>query len=97
MRRTFGAACEKLGFSDRQTKRMLGHVTAGGESVNRYTEAEMVDIADRMRRVEELLFSKAPSVYNALRPKGAPRMTDKEDIVASAKPVKRTRNSKLVT
>lgn len=37
LRRTFGAACEKLGFSDRQTKRMLGHVTAGGESVNRYT------------------------------------------------------------
>ena len=97
LRRTFGAACEKLGFSDRQTKRMLGHVTAGGESVNRYTEAEMVDIADRMRRVEELMFSKAPSVYNALRPKGAPRMTDKEDIVASAKPVKRTRKSKLVT
>jgi integrase len=96
LRRTFGAACEKLGFSDRQTKRMLGHVTAGGESVNRYTEAEMSDIADRMRRVEELMFSKAPSVYNALRPKGAQRMTDKEDIVASVKPEKRTRQSKLV-
>ena len=94
LRRTFGAACEKLGFSDRQTKRMLGHVSAGGESVNRYTEAEMVDVAARMERVEELIFSKAPSVYNALRPKGARRMPDKDDIVATAKPERRTRRTK---
>jgi hypothetical protein len=31
LRRTFGAAREKLGLSDRQTKWMLGHSTGGGE------------------------------------------------------------------
>ena len=33
LRRTFGAACEKLGFTDRQVKRTLGHGVAGGETV----------------------------------------------------------------
>jgi hypothetical protein len=51
-------------------------------------------VAARMERVEELIFSKAPSVYNALRPKGARRMPDKEDIVATALPEKRTRRTK---
>lgn len=92
LRRTFGAACEKLGFSDRQTKRMLGHAVAGGESVGRYTGPEWEDLTDRMARIEELILSKAPSVYNALRPKNAPRMHDPEDVVApniASKPSKR--------
>ena len=92
LRRTFGAACEKLGFSDRQTKRMLGHAVAGGESVGRYTGQEWEDLVSRMHRVEELIFSKAPSVYNALRPKNAPRMPDAEDVLApniAPKPSKR--------
>ncbi|HEX7687623.1 MAG TPA: tyrosine-type recombinase/integrase [Burkholderiaceae bacterium] len=76
LRRTFGAACEKLGFSDRQTKRMLGHATGSGQSVNRYTDPEWTDIADRMRRVEELILSKAPNVYNALRPAGTPALPE---------------------
>ena len=82
LRRTFGAACEKLGFSDRQTKRMLGHSISGGESVGRYTGPEWADLVLRMDRIEELILSKAPSVYNAIRPRGAPRMQDPEDVVA---------------
>lgn len=70
LRRTFGAAGDKLGYSDRQTKRMRGHSVGGGESVGRYTSPEWRDIADRMRRVEELILCKAPGVYNALRPEG---------------------------
>ena len=86
LRRTFGAACEKLNYSDRQTKRMLGHSTAGGESVGRYTSPEWQDICSRMEAIEELIFSKAPAVYNALRPKGAPRFPDAEDVVVEKKP-----------
>ncbi|MBK9572931.1 MAG: tyrosine-type recombinase/integrase [Rhodoferax sp.] len=53
LRRTFGAACEKLGLTDRQIKRMLGHGVAGGETLGRYTTPEWEDIADRMKKVEE--------------------------------------------
>jgi len=91
LRRTFGAACEKLGFSDRQTKRMLGHAESEGDAVNRYTEAEWADVADRMRRVEELILSSAPSVYNALRPKALPRMPDIEGIELPTQSKKRSR------
>ena len=80
LRRTFGAACEKLGFTDRQAKRMLGHGVASGETLGRYTSPEWGDIADRMRRVEELILAAAPSVYNALRPKSAARIPDAEDV-----------------
>lgn len=90
LRRTFGAACEKLGFSDRQTKRMLGHSTGTGDSVNRYTAPEWLDIADRMRRVEELILSKAPGVYNALRPEGTPALPE-PDFVISVEPTRPTR------
>lgn len=85
LRRTFGAACEKLGYNDRQIKRLLGHGPALGETLGRYTTPEWADIADRMQRVEELILSKAPSVYNALRPKALPRMGDAEDILAANK------------
>jgi hypothetical protein len=84
LRRTFGAACEKLGFSDRQTKRLLGHAISGKESVGRYTQPEWIDMVDRMQRVEELILSRAPSVYNALRPKSLPRMQETEDVLVSA-------------
>jgi integrase len=70
LRRTFGAACEKLGFTDRQTKRMLGHGAASGETLGRYTTPEWRDIANRMAKVEELILKSAPDVYNALRPRG---------------------------
>ncbi len=91
LRRTFGAACEKLGFSDRQTKRMLGHAIAGGESVGRYTSQEWEDMLDRMTRVEELILTKAPLVYNALRPKGVARVPETEDIVVSTQSPKESK------
>lgn len=69
LRRTFGAACEKLGFTDRQVKRMLGHGVASGETLGRYTEPEWRDTAARMAKVEELILKSAPDVYNALRPR----------------------------
>ncbi len=80
MRRTFGAACEKLGFSDRQTKRMLGHGVAAGESLGRYTDPEWIDLVRRMERVEELIMVAAKPVYNALRPRSVPRLSDGDDV-----------------
>ncbi|MGE4240745.1 tyrosine-type recombinase/integrase [Ramlibacter sp.] len=74
LRRTFGAACEKLGFTDRQTKRMLGHGVAAGETLGRYTSPEWADIANRMAKIEELILATAPDVYNALRPRNRARI-----------------------
>ena len=76
LRRTFGAACERLGLNDRQIKRMLGHGVAGGETLGRYTSPEWQDLAHRMAKVEEEILKAAPAVYNALRPRGAQRMPD---------------------
>ena len=77
LRRTFGAACERLGLNDRQIKRMLGHGVAGGETLGRYTSPEWQDLAHRMAKVEEEILRAAPAVYNALRPRGAQRMGDR--------------------
>jgi len=81
LRRTFGAACERLGFSDRQTKRMLGHGVAGGETLGRYTAPEWQDIAHRMAKVEEVILAAAPPVWNALRPPKAPRIAEAVEVV----------------
>lgn len=66
LRRTFGAACEKLGFSDRQTQRMLGHSVTGGQSVRRYTPQELVDMRERMSRVERLMLRDTDEMFHAL-------------------------------
>ena len=66
LRRTFGAACEKLGFSDRQTQRMLGHSVTGGQSVRRYTPQELVDMRERMSRVERLMLRDTAEMFHAL-------------------------------
>lgn len=66
LRRTFGAACEKLGFSDRQTQRMLGHAVTGGQSVRRYTPQELVDMRERMSRVERLMLRDTDEMFHAL-------------------------------
>lgn len=81
LRRTFGAACERLGLNDRQIKRMLGHGVAGGETLGRYTSPEWQDVSDRMKKVEEEILKIAPTVFNALRPRGAHRMEDSETAV----------------
>ncbi len=89
LRRTFGAACERLNLTDRQIKRMLGHGAAGGETLGRYTTPEWEDIAERMKKVEEEILKVAPSVYNALRPRGAQRLPDKESAVIDPTPKRR--------
>jgi len=89
LRRTFGSACEKLNLTDRQIKRMLGHGLASGETLGRYTTPEWEDVAERMKKVEEEIFKVAPSVYNALRPRGAQRMPDSEAAVIDPRPKQR--------
>ncbi len=74
LRRTFGGACEKLGFTDRQVKRMLGHGQASGGSHGRYTTPEWIDMSTRMLKVEDLILSTAPDVYNALRPRAGSKV-----------------------
>ena len=95
LRRTFGAACEKLGFTDRQVKRMLGHSTSGGETLGRYTTPEWEDVVARMQKVEELILMTAPEVYNALRPTGVaavPQATEAVIQPGYKKPSQRKRN-----
>ena len=52
--------------------------------------AEMQDVRDRMERVEELIVQTAPSVWNALRPKGAAKLVEpsEDDIVIELTPKK---------
>jgi hypothetical protein len=65
---------------------MLGHGVAGGETLGRYTTPEWEDVAERIKKVEEEILIVAPSVYNALRPKGAQRLIDSEVAVIDPKP-----------
>ena len=94
LRRTFGAACERLGLNDRQIKRMLGHGVAGGETLGRYTSPEWQDVSDRMKKVEEEILKIAPTVFNALRPRGAHRMDDSEAAVIDPSPKRRASRRK---
>jgi integrase len=91
LRRTFGAACEKLGFSDRAAKRMLGHSVSGGDSSGRYLSPEWADTMQGMERVEELILSKAPAVFNALRPRRAAPLIDADDVFIASRAVRGSR------
>ena len=90
LRRTFGRACEMLGFTDRQTKRLLGHAIAGGETVGRYTEPEWKEIKKRMSAVERLMLNKTSEMYDALRPNGELALSAKGFTI----PVKSARKSR---
>jgi len=91
LRRTFGAACEKLGLVDRQVKRMLGHAVAGGETLGRYTEPEWLDHVNRMNKIERMILSQAPSLFNALRPAKVEALPEPNDPVISPKPIRKSR------
>lgn len=91
LRRTFGAACEKLGLADRQVKRMLGHAVGGGETLGRYTEPEWKDHVERMAKIEQLILKSAPSVYNALRPANVPAVPEKAEPVIKPGPIRKSR------
>lgn len=94
LRRTFGAACEKLGLADRQVKRMLGHAVGGGETLGRYTAPEWRDHVERMAKVEQLILKSAPSVYNALRPAKVPELPDASEPVIQPGPLPRKTRSR---
>jgi integrase len=93
LRRTFGAACEKLGLADRQVKRMLGHAVGGGETLGRYTEPEWKDHVERMMKIEQLILKSAPAVYNALRPSKMPDLPEKAEPVIKPGPMRKSRKS----
>lgn len=91
LRRTFGAACEKLGLNDRQVKRMLGHAVGGGETLGRYTAPEWKDHMERMVKIEQTILKAAPSVYNALRPAKEPPLPEPGDTVIQPGPARKSR------
>lgn len=94
LRRTFGAACEKLGLIDRQVKRMLGHAVGGGETLGRYTAPEWKDHMERMVKIEKLILKSAPSLYNALRPAREPELPEEDEPVIRPGPARKTRKTK---
>jgi hypothetical protein len=91
LRRTFGAACEKLGLADRQVKRMLGHSVGGGETLGRYTTPEWADHCDRMAKIEQIILKSAPSLFNALRPSKVAALPEKGEAVIKPGPLRKSR------
>jgi integrase len=70
LRRTFGRVMTTLKFDDSIKRRLLNH--AQGHVTDRYTEAEWDLLRDCMGRIEQEILSKAPPVYNALKPANWP-------------------------
>ena len=95
LRRTFGGACEVLGFTEKQTKRMLGHGYASGDVSNRYSKAEEAEVKARMAKVEELIMGTAPNVYNALLPAGMTKLANASQDVRVALGYKRPSRRKV--
>ena len=93
LRRTFGAASEKLELADRQVKRMLGHAVGGGETLGRYAEPEWKDHVERMAKIEHLILKSAPAVYNALRPAKLPALPEKAEPVIKLGPIRKARKT----
>ena len=94
LRRTFGAACEKLGLADRQVKRMLGHSVGGGETLGRYTAPEWKDHMERMVKIEQLILKSAPALHNALRPAKVADLPEKGETVIKPGPLARKTRSR---
>lgn len=65
LRRTFGAACDMLGFNSRQSKFMLGH-SPGGDVTDRYTVPNLSEQIARVTAVEKLMLHKTKHMYHAL-------------------------------
>lgn len=65
LRRSFGAACDMLGFDRRQSKFMLGH-SPGGDVTDRYTIPNVSEQIERVTAVEKLMLLKTKSMYHAL-------------------------------
>lgn len=65
LRRSFGAACDLLGFDRRQTKFMLGH-SPGGDVTDRYMVPSLSEQMARVTAVEKLMLHKTKHMYHAL-------------------------------
>jgi integrase len=65
LRRSFGAACDLLGFDRRQTKFMLGH-SPGGDVTDRYMVPSLSEQMARVTAVEKLMLHKTRHMYHAL-------------------------------
>ncbi len=65
LRRTFGRIAEAQGFSELTIKRLLNH---DRKLLGNYTDAEKQTLRERMQAIEDAILSRAPRVYNALKP-----------------------------
>nr|WP_315186538.1 integrase family protein [uncultured Albidiferax sp.] len=66
LRRSFGSVMTALGVPESIKRRMFNH--ADVSVTDMYTKAEWELLRDWMTRIEEAILSKAPNVYNDLRP-----------------------------
>lgn len=66
LRRTFGRVAESLNLPEAVIKNFLNH--SHGDVTTRYTKPEWKRLSEHMERIEQTILSKAPRVFNALRP-----------------------------
>lgn len=70
LRRSFGAVMTSLGLDESIKKRFLNHAQANVTVF--YTQAEWQLLRESMMKIEQAILSKAPNVFNALKPAGWP-------------------------
>ncbi len=70
LRRSFGAVMTALELPEVIKRRFLNH--AHSTVTDSYTQAEWNDLRKAMERIEQAVLSKAPNVYNVLKPVGWP-------------------------
>jgi integrase len=66
LRRSFGAVMTSLGIDEVIKSRFLNHAHA--KVTDTYTQAEWQLLRESMMKIEQAILSKAPNVYNALKP-----------------------------
>lgn len=66
LRRSFGAVMTSLSIDDVIKSRFLNH--AHVKVTDTYTQAEWKTLREAMMKIEQSILSKAPNVYNALKP-----------------------------
>ncbi|MCS6471785.1 tyrosine-type recombinase/integrase [Burkholderia thailandensis] len=66
LRRSFGAVMTSLDVPETVKKRFLNHADAS--VTDTYTKPEWLMLREWMERIEQTVLSKAPNIYNALKP-----------------------------
>ncbi len=82
LRRSFGAVMMALDVPEGVRKRFFNHADASVTET--YTKAEWSMLRDWMARIEQSILSKAPNVYNALKPADWPMLAAPEPHVSRA-------------